>query len=200
LLSSCHRSYCASSGTRTATWALATRSCPLGRCARTHTHAHTRTISWTCDYFANNQNPNSHVLLPVVPAVPRCPPAVCRTRRRARPTRRTQTSRSVSPWGPTTQSPACRPHACRPCPPPSPPPGSSTCPTGMGGVRVFFPLVRRSHSISFTRAQGIPKYTIGFGRGNGWVGRGGITGPVTGGGELPSLAVMLATCQFIYWG
>ncbi len=29
-------------------------------------------------------------------------------------------------------------------------------------------LIRRSHSISFTRAQGIPKYKIGFGRGKGW--------------------------------
>jgi hypothetical protein len=28
--------------------------------------------------------------------------------------------------------------------------------------------IRRSHSISFTRAQGIPKYKIGFGRGKGW--------------------------------
>jgi hypothetical protein len=28
----------------------------------------------------------------------------------------------------------------------------------------FFPLIHRSHSISFTRAQGIPKYKIGFGR------------------------------------
>jgi hypothetical protein len=27
----------------------------------------------------------------------------------------------------------------------------------------FF-IIRRSHSISFTRAQGIPKYKIGFGR------------------------------------
>jgi hypothetical protein len=32
----------------------------------------------------------------------------------------------------------------------------------------FFFLVRRSHSIIFTRAQGIPKYKIGFGRGRGW--------------------------------
>ena len=31
----------------------------------------------------------------------------------------------------------------------------------------FF-LIRRSHSISFARAQGIPKYIIGFGRGKGW--------------------------------
>ena len=29
--------------------------------------------------------------------------------------------------------------------------------------RVFF-LIHRSHSISFTRAQGIPRYKIGFGR------------------------------------
>ena len=28
----------------------------------------------------------------------------------------------------------------------------------------FFSLIHRSHSISFTRAQGIPKYKIGFGR------------------------------------
>ncbi len=28
----------------------------------------------------------------------------------------------------------------------------------------FFFLIHRSHSISFTRAQGIPKYKIGFGR------------------------------------
>ena len=28
----------------------------------------------------------------------------------------------------------------------------------------FFFLIHRSHSKSFTRAQGIPKYTIGFGR------------------------------------
>jgi hypothetical protein len=32
---------------------------------------------------------------------------------------------------------------------------------------MFF-LIRRSHSISFTRARGIPKYKIGFGRGKGW--------------------------------
>ena len=33
--------------------------------------------------------------------------------------------------------------------------------------RIFFCLflMRRSHSITFTRAQGIPKYKIGFGRG-----------------------------------
>jgi hypothetical protein len=29
----------------------------------------------------------------------------------------------------------------------------------------FFFLIHRSHSISFTRAQGIPKYKVGFGRG-----------------------------------
>jgi hypothetical protein len=29
---------------------------------------------------------------------------------------------------------------------------------------VIFFLIHRSHSISFTRAQGIPKYKIGFGR------------------------------------
>ncbi len=28
----------------------------------------------------------------------------------------------------------------------------------------FSPLTHRSHSIGFTRAQGIPKYKIGFGR------------------------------------
>ncbi len=33
---------------------------------------------------------------------------------------------------------------------------------------VYFFLIRRSHSISFTRAQGTPKYKIGFGRGKGW--------------------------------
>ncbi len=27
----------------------------------------------------------------------------------------------------------------------------------------FFPLIHRSHSISFTRAQGIPRYKIGLG-------------------------------------
>jgi hypothetical protein len=31
-----------------------------------------------------------------------------------------------------------------------------------------FSLIHRSHSISFARAQGIPKYKIGFGRGKGW--------------------------------
>ncbi len=31
-------------------------------------------------------------------------------------------------------------------------------------IHIFF-LMHRSHSISFTRAQGIPKYKIGFGRG-----------------------------------
>ena len=31
-----------------------------------------------------------------------------------------------------------------------------------------FSLTRRSHSISLTRAQGVPKYMIGFGRGKGW--------------------------------
>ena len=35
------------------------------------------------------------------------------------------------------------------------------------GLPIFF-LIHRSHSISFTRAQGIPKYNIGFGRGKGW--------------------------------
>jgi len=37
---------------------------------------------------------------------------------------------------------------------------------------LFVFLIRRSHSISFTRAQGIPKYKIGFGRGKGWESRG----------------------------
>jgi hypothetical protein len=40
-------------------------------------------------------------------------------------------------------------------------------------VRLAFALFRRglilrSHSISFTGPQGIPKYNIGFGRGKGW--------------------------------
>ncbi len=34
-------------------------------------------------------------------------------------------------------------------------------------VLSFF-LMHRSHSLSFTRAQGIPKYKIGIGRGKGW--------------------------------
>ncbi len=41
---------------------------------------------------------------------------------------------------------------------------------GVGGARTcrcFF-LMHMSHSISFTRAQGVPKYKIGFGRGKGW--------------------------------
>jgi hypothetical protein len=40
-----------------------------------------------------------------------------------------------------------------------------------GPVFDFFSLIQRSHSISFTRAQGIPKYKIGFGRipVSGWV-------------------------------
>jgi hypothetical protein len=43
----------------------------------------------------------------------------------------------------------------------------------------YFFLIHRSHSISFTRAQGIPKYKIGFGRekdgrvGRDWLGGGG---------------------------
>jgi hypothetical protein len=41
---------------------------------------------------------------------------------------------------------------------------------------VMFSLIRRSHSISFTRAQGIPKYKIGFGRGKGWESWGAIGG------------------------
>ena len=32
----------------------------------------------------------------------------------------------------------------------------------------FFFLIHRSHSISFTRAHGIPKYKIGFARVKGW--------------------------------
>jgi hypothetical protein len=65
---------------------------------------------------------------------------------------------------------------------------------------VFFSLIHRCHSISFTRAQGIPKYKIGFGRGERWESWGqiglrgvGVTVSVTGGwggGEQPSLAVM----------
>jgi hypothetical protein len=52
----------------------------------------------------------------------------------------------------------------------------------------FFPI-HRSHSISFTRDQGVPKYKIGFGRGEGmgelgkdWLRGMGVTMPVTGGG------------------
>ena len=71
----------------------------------------------------------------------------------------------------------------------------------------FFFLIHRSHSISFTRAQGIPKYKIGFGRekdgrvGERLVEGGGGHGARDGGwGEQPSLAVMLATGQFKNWG
>jgi hypothetical protein len=39
---------------------------------------------------------------------------------------------------------------------------------GWGGEHRLFFLMHRSHSISFTRAQGIPEYNIGFGRGKGW--------------------------------
>jgi hypothetical protein len=43
----------------------------------------------------------------------------------------------------------------------------------------YFFLIHRSHSISFTRAQGIPKYKIGVWEGEGWeswgeIGRGGL--------------------------
>ena len=67
---------------------------------------------------------------------------------------------------------------------------------GVAACPLFFFLIHRSHSISFTRAQGIPKYKIGFGRGERmgelgkyWLRGGGggvtaLTGPVTG--ELPS--------------
>jgi hypothetical protein len=75
------------------------------------------------------------------------------------------------------------------------------------GEHIFFFLIHRSHSISFTRAQGIPKYKIGFGRekdgrvgerlGEGGWGHGARDG---GWGEQPSLAVMLATGQFKNWG
>ena len=72
--------------------------------------------------------------------------------------------------------------------------------------RVFF-LIHRSHSISFTRAQGIPKYKIRFGRekdgkvGERLVEGGGGHGARDGGWrEQPSLAVMLATGQFKNWG
>ncbi len=33
---------------------------------------------------------------------------------------------------------------------------------------LLFFLIHRFHSISFTRAQGIPEHKIGFGRGKGW--------------------------------
>ena len=68
---------------------------------------------------------------------------------------------------------------------------------------LFFFLIHRFHSISFTRAQGIPKYKIGFGREkDGRVGErlvegsGGHGARDGGWGEQPSLAVMLATGQF----
>jgi hypothetical protein len=41
---------------------------------------------------------------------------------------------------------------------------STAWPGPFASLWVFFPLIHRSHSISFTRAQGIPKYKIGFGR------------------------------------
>jgi hypothetical protein len=44
--------------------------------------------------------------------------------------------------------------------------------------REFFFLMRRSHSIGFTKAQGIPKYKIGFGRGKGWEGWGYLAWPL----------------------
>ncbi len=40
---------------------------------------------------------------------------------------------------------------------------ASVCVKGTGASH--FSLIHRSHSVSFTRAQGIPKYKIGFGRG-----------------------------------
>ncbi len=59
---------------------------------------------------------------------------------------------------------------------------------GAENTECRFSLIRRSHSISFTRAQGIPKYKTGFGRGKGWEswdrlvegGGGGGGGGVTG--------------------
>ena len=79
--------------------------------------------------------------------------------------------------------------------------------TGRGTGQFFssFFLIHMSHSISFTRAQGIPKYKIGFGRekdgkvGERLVEGGGGHGARDVGcqwGEQPSLAVMLATGQF----
>jgi hypothetical protein len=49
-----------------------------------------------------------------------------------------------------------------PPPPPPPAPGVTVC--TFPCIFFFFFLIHRSHSISFTRAQGIPKYKIGFGR------------------------------------
>ncbi len=52
----------------------------------------------------------------------------------------------------------------------------------------IFSLIHRSHSISFTRAQGIPRYKIGLERekdgrvGRDWLRGVGVTVPVTGGG------------------
>jgi hypothetical protein len=37
-----------------------------------------------------------------------------------------------------------------------------------GSRKVIVFLAHRSHSISFTRAQGIPKYKLGFVREEGW--------------------------------
>ena len=78
---------------------------------------------------------------------------------------------------------------------------------GTIGCIFFFFLIHRSHSISFTRAQGIPKYKIRFGRekdgkvGERLVEGGGGHGARDGGWrEQPSLAVMLATGQFKNWG
>jgi hypothetical protein len=83
--------------------------------------------------------------------------------------------------------------------------GVSICKTRP--LSFFFFLIHRSHSISFTRAQGIPRYNIGIGRekdgrvGERLVEGGGGHGARDGGwGEQPSLAVMSATGQFKNWG
>ena len=74
------------------------------------------------------------------------------------------------PRAPPLHRPWCgAPRLGCPCPPPPPPP-------------LFF-LVRRSHSMSFIRAQGVPKYKIGLGRGkDGRVGEIWLNGGGGGGG------------------
>ena len=63
----------------------------------------------------------------------------------------------------------------------------------------FFFLIHRFHSISFTRAQGIPKYKIAFGwEKDGRVGERWVEG--RGGHGARDGAVMLATGQFKNWG
>ena len=66
------------------------------------------------------------------------------------------------------------------------------------GVYALIPLVVRSHSISFTRAQGIPKFEIGLGKGkDGKVGGGlveGVYARVGGGGVCQSLPYPLHFC------